>query len=271
MPELPEVETVKNGLNKIVKNLKVVDVKIYKKQLRNKIPVSFKKNILAGSKIIEVRRKAKYLVFDLTHGCLINHLGMTGNWKLKGSDYAREKHDHVDLVLSNKKRLIYNDPRRFGVMLFSKNEEDYFASKKHGAEPLSKNYNFKYLKEKLKNKKAPIKSVLMDQAVVLGIGNIYVAETLHKCGVSPLRPSNKVNDVELKLIVKHSKLVLRQAIKAGGSTIKDFKKAGGESGYFQTKLLVYGREGQLCRKCHTPIENEKLSGRSSFWCPECQA
>ena len=186
------------------------------------------------------------------------------------SSYEREKHDHVELVLSNKKRLIYNDPRRFGVMLFSKQEDDYFDGKNHGAEPLSKNYNFKYLKEKLKNKKGPMKSVLMDQAVVLGIGNIYVAETLHKCGVSPLRPSNKVNDDELKLIVKQSKLVLRQAIKAGGSTIKDFKKAGGESGYFQTKLLVYGREGQLCRKCHTPIENVKLSGRSSFWCPGCQ-
>ncbi len=269
MPELPEVETVKNGLNKIIKNKKIMDVKVHKKQLRNKIPTTFKKNLL-NSKIIEVRRRAKYLVFDLSQGKLINHLGMTGNWKLKDSSYKKEKHDHVELVLSNKKRLIYNDPRRFGVMLYSKNEETYFAGKKHGAEPLSREYSFKYLKNKLINKIAPIKAVLMDQAVVLGIGNIYVAETLYKCGVSPLRPANQVTDEELKLIVKHSKQVLKQAIKSGGSTIKDFKKAGGESGYFQTKLQVYGREGELCRKCHIPVENIKLSGRSSFWCPSCQ-
>lgn len=269
MPELPEVETVKNGLNKIIKNKNIIDVKVYKKQLRNKISTNFKKKII-NNKVIEVRRRAKYLVFDLSVGKLINHLGMTGNWKLKDISYQKEKHDHVEFVLQNEKRLIYNDPRRFGVMLYSENEDSYFNGKKHGAEPLSRSYNFKYLQNKLANKKAPIKSALMDQAVVLGIGNIYVAETLYKCGVSPLRPANKVSEQELKLIVKHSKLVLKQAIKSGGSTIKDFKKAGGESGYFQTKLLVYGREGQLCHSCHTPIENEKLSGRSSFWCPNCQ-
>ena len=201
---------------------------------------------------------------------MLNHLGMTGNWKIKPQSYKLEKHDHVEFVLSNKKRLIYNDPRRFGWIELVEYVEDYFISKKHGPEPLSKQFSKKYLFGVLSTKKAPIKSVIMDQSVVLGVGNIYACESLYKAGVSPLRVASKLTEDEVQLIVKEIKRVLKAAIKAGGSTIKDFKQAGGESGYFQTKLYVCGRKDQLCKSCHFKILNVKIAGRSSFYCPECQ-
>ncbi len=270
MPELPEVETVKRGLNEIIKRKKIKDVKIHKRQLRYLIPKSFKNNMINAGALLEVERRAKYLVFVFKHGYMINHLGMTGNWKLKKNDYKLEKHDHVELIMSDQQRLIYNDPRRFGSMIYEEDIDSFFKSKNHGPEPLGHSYNASYLLKKIANKSAPIKSVLMDQAVVLGVGNIYVSEALFRAKVSPLRPANALKPEEAKLVVKYCKTVLKEAIKAGGSTIKDFKKAGGESGYFQTRLKVYGREGQLCISCDLPIANVKLAGRSSFWCPHCQ-
>ncbi len=270
VPELPEVETVKRGLNKIVANLNVNRVQIHQPQLRYKFLPSFSKKITKAGKIKKVSRRAKYLIFEFEYLNLLNHLGMTGNWKLKPQSYQLEKHDHIEFTLSNKKRLIYNDPRRFGWLEVIESQDGYFENKKHGPEPLSKAFQHENFYKLLKTKNAPIKSVIMDQKNVLGVGNIYACESLFRSGIRPTRKANKVTKKENELLVKEIKSVLKEAIKAGGSTIKDFKKAGGESGYFQTKLNVYGRKDQACQVCSTQIKNIKITGRSSFYCPNCQ-
>jgi len=270
MPELPEVETVKNGLNTFVKKLNVKKIKIYQRQLRYKIPTQFTKNILAAGKIINVSRRAKYLIFEFENTNMLNHLGMTGNWKIKPGTYKIEKHDHIEFLLSNNKRLIYNDPRRFGWIEIIRDQDEYFFNKKHGPEPLSKEFNTKYFLNALNSKTASIKPVIMDQKVVLGVGNIYACESLFLSGIHPLKAAQSLKKDEAQALVKNIKKVLRAAIKAGGSTIKDFKQAGGESGYFQNKLYVYGQKSNPCKVCNTIIENIKITGRSSFFCSNCQ-
>ena len=271
MPELPEVEAVKNGLNLRIKNTAIKKVKVHNKNLRWPVAPGFSRAVTKAGGIVEVSRRAKYLVFDLGEGCIVNHLGMTGIWKMKPTAYSLEKHDHVELICEDGLRLIYNDPRRFGMMNFYKDPEDFFKHKEFGPEPLSRSFNGNSLFSVLQSKSAPVKNVIMNQKIVLGIGNIYACEALFLSGIHPSRPSSKVSKAEASLLVKNSKKVLRQAIKAGGSSIKDFRTAGGESGYFQKKFFVYGREGQKCYVCKKEvIKNLKLAGRSSFYCSKCQ-
>lgn len=271
MPELPEVETVKNGLKEVLgfsrRKLFVERVKRKRKDLRAPMPAKLE-SLLPGSELQDIRRRAKYLIFEFPHGYLINHLGMTGVWRSLKGPY--EKHDHFVLGFSSGETLVFNDPRRFGLIDWVEDLEKYKRFQGLGPEPLSDGFDAAFLYPLLKKRKAPVKSVLMDQKIVVGVGNIYASELLYRAGLRPQRRSDKITAAECERIVGKCKEVLREAIAAGGSTISDFQNAGGESGYFQHQFRVYGHAGKPCLQCRKPILMKMLGGRSSFYCSSCQ-
>lgn len=288
MPELPEVETVKRGLAPYMTGQTICHVDQRRANLRYPFPDAFVSQ-LEGRKIVALSRRAKYLLIELDGELIwMVHLGMSGKFTCSdkpdqsasgrighnsaGVDVG--KHDHVIVTLSNGARIIYNDPRRFGFMdLFPKWE---LATHRHiatiGPEPLSEDFNVSYLKECLKTKGAPIKTALLDQKLVAGLGNIYVCEALWRAGISPIRVANKVSAKKLAELVPIIKDVLNEAIASGGSSLKDFVNADGELGYFQHSWAVYGREGDKCQKsdCSGIIKRITQGGRSSFYCAEHQ-
>ncbi len=273
MPELPEVETVRKGLNKLLKlnknsSFKVVKLEFLRLNLRNKMPKA-KLRRLEGQILQPIVRRAKYLLFPTNKGILLNHLGMTGYWRLFDGE---QKHDHFKIHLSGGQVLVYNDPRRFGVIDFvDVNKESQSMWLKHlGPEPLLKSFNANYLFESIKLRKAPIKNLIMDQKIVVGVGNIYASEALFLSKVNPMHPGGKLSKKRCAKLVESIKNILEQALKAGGSTIKDFKQAGGESGYFARQLKVYGRSGLTCTSCKAIIKSKVLGGRNTFWCEACQ-
>jgi formamidopyrimidine-DNA glycosylase len=269
MPELPEVETVKNGLSELLSvGARVEKITPPREKLRFPFPKAAARK-LKGASIQSVRRRAKYLIFEFEQGLLLNHLGMTGSWRISEGP---QKHDHVCISLQDGRKLIYNDPRRFGYFDFIPSEGEASCRWFHhlGWEPLSREFRAVELHRSLKKKSAPIKTAIMDQKLVVGVGNIYASEALFLAGIPPHRPSNQLTPDEVKDLVSAIKKVLKKAIRAGGTTIRDFKQAGGSSGYFQQKLNVYGRQGEPCRACATPISLVTMAGRSTYWCKTCQ-
>ena len=286
MPELPEVEIVKQSLEKTVKFKKIKKVLIKNRNLRFKIQNNFK-NLLKNKKIVKVSRRSKYLIVHIEKELfLLIHFGMSGTLHLLNNNNDKKytnlsfyhsktipkKHNHVAIKFS-KFRIIYNDPRRFGFMkiLFSIKElNDFFIN--YGPEPLSSNFNFDYLKKKLKNKKKNIKSLLLDQIFVSGIGNIYANEILFYSKINPYKNGKNLNNNEIQNLIKFSKFILKKAIKKGGSTIKNFKNAKGYSGSFQREFKVYDRENEKCLKknCKGIIKRFTISNRSTFLCRYCQ-
>ena len=269
MPELPEVETVKEGLVALgVPGQVIEEVVYYRDNLRNALPVALHECI-PGAKIDSIKRRAKYLLFETSVGTIISHLGMTGTWR-KEKHESLKKHDHIAIRFSDF-YLIYNDPRRFGFFDFLPLGEEKNIYLDHlGPEPLSETFNPDYLFAITKKREAPIKNVIMDQKVVVGVGNIYACEALFRSKIKPQKMSRRVSKAKLQELVSNIKDVLGEAIAAGGSTINDFKQAGGDSGYFQHQFDVYGREGEACNSCNDLIKNIKLGGRSSFYCSSCQ-
>ena len=283
MPELPEVEVVTRSLKKSIKNLKIIKITVNNRNLRFKLPRNFE-NILKNKIVKNIKRKSKYIVLDLgNHFYVILHLGMSGtlhipskksitNLSFYNSPTIPKKHNHV-IIYFDKIKLIYNDPRRFGYfkILNNKHELDNYFTR-IGPEALDKGFNFIYLKNKIKNKKKNIKNFLLDQKIVSGLGNIYVNEILHKSGILPMKSVSKLNSTDLTRIIKHSRITLKNAIKFGGSSIKDFKGVSGGGGSFQTKFNVYDRENQKCnrRKCNGIIQKRYISNRSTFICNFCQ-
>lgn len=274
MPELPEVETVKRGLNEVLhigkrKSPKITKVTRRRENIREVIPKSLEKD-LVGRKILSITRRAKYLIFEFENGFLLNHLGMTGCWRVCEKGDVKN-HDHFLMHLEKNKVLAYNDPRRFGLVTWCKaNVESHKKIKDLGPEPLDNVFNADYLFAKTRKVKTNIKTFLMNQKTVVGVGNIYASEALFSAGVRPQRLAHKVTRAECEKVVAETKVVLENAIKAGGSTISDFKQAGGESGYFQHQFHVYGKKGEACCKCKKQIKQLVLGGRSSFYCPQCQ-
>ena len=283
MPELPEVEVVTRSLKKTIKNLKIIKIEVNNRNLRFKIPKNFK-NILKNKIIKNIKRKSKYIVFDLdNHFYVILHLGMSGtlhipskksitNLSFYNNPTLPKKHNHV-IIYFDKIKLIYNDPRRFGYFKILNNKYDldnYFT--RIGPEALDKGFNLEYLKNKIKNKKKNIKNFLLDQKIVSGLGNIYVNEILHKSQILPMRSVSKLSSNDLTKIIKYSRITLINAIKFGGSSIKDFKGVSGGGGSFQTKFNVYDRENQKCTKskCKGIIQKRYISNRSTFICNICQ-
>ena len=266
MPELPEVETVRTGLSRSWIGKRIEGVELRREGLRFPFPEGLEKR-LTGSKIIDVRRRAKYLLIDLDNeDILLSHLGMSGKWTLDASE-CEGKHDHVVIYLDDGSISVYNDPRRFGVL-------DIFTGTSHklldhlGPEPLE-NWTANDLYEKLQRRKSPVKICILDQKVVVGVGNIYACEALNRSHISPTRKSNKVTKKECQVLVNEIKVILSEAIQAGGSTLRDFAGVDGTLGYFPHQFRVYDKEGSEC-ECGGTVERLVQGGRSTFWCSSCQ-
>jgi len=274
MPELPEVETIKNGLESKLNNKIISDAVINRPNLRTFFPDNFTDN-LKDKKITAFKRRSKYLLIELDNDfLLISHLGMSGKFTIfaNDEDYNQDKHDHVIINFSDGTSLVYNDIRRFGLMDFiCKNElEKHKLFINLAPEPLTEEFNSDYLYNILKNKNTNIKNAIMNSNIVVGVGNIYACESLFKCGISPTSSCRSIKPNEINKLVGIIKETLQDAIKAGGSTLKDYRKEDGTMGYFQHNFKVYGREGEDCTDCGNKIERIKQQGRSTFFCPDCQ-
>ena len=284
MPELPEVEVVTRSLKKTIINRKIIKITVNNRNLRFKLPKNFE-SILKNKIIKNIKRKSKYIIFDFgNHFYTILHLGMSGtlhipskkkitNLSFYSNPFLPKKHNHVIIHFKNIK-LIYNDPRRFGYFKILNNKHDfenYFT--RIGPEALDKDFNLIYLKNKITNRKKNIKNLLLDQKIVSGIGNIYVNEILYKSQILPTKSVKKLTSLDLIKIIKFSRLILNNAIKFGGSSIKDFKGISGVTGSFQTKFNVYNRENQKCNrsKCKGIIKKRYISNRSTYICNYCQS
>lgn len=268
MPELPEVETIKNGLLSLV-GKKVNQVIIRFPRLR--YPLDQKELDKAlGQEIIKITRRAKYLIFHLQKGHIIFHLGMSGRLTLYTDAPLLKKHDHVD-ILCGSCTLRYNDPRRFGCIVFKDNLEESEMIKALGPEPFSAEFNSDYLSSRLKTRNTPIKQLIMDNNIVVGVGNIYASESLFLSKISPLRIGKNVSPKEYEILVSNIRKVLKEAIEAGGSSLRDYKNANGELGYFQQSHNVYGRAKDSCKNCGAIILEIRLGQRNSFYCPSCQS
>ncbi len=272
MPELPEVETTRRGLLTTVKGQGIAAVTVRRYDLRFPIPRSLAK-ALVGAVITDVRRRAKYLLIDLDSGqSVLAHLGMSGSFTVrKPKGYVPKTHDHVIIELKNKNLVVFHDPRRFGMIdLIEKGgEATHPLLKNLGPEPLAKDFSSAYLSAQLLKRKGPIKPVLMDQKLVVGVGNIYASEALHLCGLHPNLPADQAAP-KAKEIIAAIRATLEAAIASGGSTLRDYVGAENEGGYFQHEFRVYGRDGKPCFKCATMIETGTHAGRSTYWCPQCQ-
>jgi len=299
LPELPEVETVRMGLLPVMEGYRIVRAETRRGDLRVPFPNDFAGR-LTGRKVTALRRRAKYLLADLDSGeTLVIHLGMSGRMtvyasgaKKKLGNYVHDmgeanigsdKHDHVIFDTDAPARIVFNDHRRFGLMLLVETDalDEHKLFKGLGVEPLGAAFDTDYLAAALKGKKTPIKSALLDQRVIAGLGNIYVCEALFRAGISPKRLAAKVRPDQIALLMPAIKGVLREAIKAGGSSLRDHKQVTGELGYFQKRFAVYGREGEPClassseaigpkKVCKGRIRRIVQAGRSTFYCPACQ-
>jgi len=285
MPELPEVEIIKQSLNKKIKQKKVKKVIIRNRNLRYKIPKNFSKN-LKKQKITEVKRFSKYLILCLSNQsyCLL-HLGMSGtihlienekkyltNTSFYNSPNLPKRHNHVEIIFDESK-IVYNDPRRFGFFQIIKNGFLLKQRFSHlGPEPFDHNFNKKYIQYFLKNKEKNIKNFLLDQSFVSGIGNIYASEILFSCKINPFQKANTIKEKDCQKIFIYSKKILFNAISKGGSSIRDFKNVSGKKGNFQKAFKVYQREGLNCKrlKCRGIIQKKTISNRATFFCNSCQ-
>jgi len=270
MPELPEVEIVCEGLRKTILGAKITFVQNNRPNLRAPFPRNLK--LIEGSKINSIERRAKYILINLSNGkTLIVHLGMSGKFNVFDK-YVPEKHDHFLMKFSNKKIAVLNDARRFGLVDLADTAKlgEHALFNHLGPEPLEKGFNKKYLIEKLSGKKVAIKLAIMDQEVVVGVGNIYACESLYMAKIDPKRSCADISEVEVDLLVKSIKKILQAALKAGGSSIRDYVHTDGSLGYFQTKYNVYGKDGEKCKNCGTVIKKITQGGRSTFYCEKEQ-
>lgn len=269
MPELPEVEVVKRGLQEILKDQPVIEkFEFNRKDLRDPLPIKELKK-LVGERILKVERRAKYLLFWTSKGVMLSHLGMTGTWRLAPPGDERA-HDHIYIYLSKNRRLAYRDPRRFGIFDFTQDPHLHGRLAILGPEPLQSEFTGEMLWLALRKKETALKVAIMDQKIVVGVGNIYASEALHSAGIRPHIAANKLSRIRAEKLVAEIKKILTLSIEKGGSSISDFAQTSGESGYFQTVFQVYGRDGQECFKCGGVLKSEFLGGRNTFWCSRCQ-
>lgn len=271
MPELPEVEITLRGIRPHLHHQCVANVIIRTADLRWPIPPALPK-LLPGETIRGVQRRAKYLLIAFDHGMLILHLGMSGSLRILPQGTPPQKHDHFDLLLDDGQLLRLRDPRRFGAVLWHEGdigEHPLLASL--GPEPLGTAFDADYLYRATRSRNTAIKLALMDNHLVVGVGNIYANESLFRAGIRPQRVARKLTRPLCASLVQNVRAVLRAAIRQGGSTLRDFVHSDGSSGYFQQHYFVYGRTGEPCRRCGTPIKRIVLGQRASFYCPHCQS
>ncbi|WP_299281408.1 bifunctional DNA-formamidopyrimidine glycosylase/DNA-(apurinic or apyrimidinic site) lyase [uncultured Tateyamaria sp.] len=282
MPELPEVETVRRGLSPAMTGAVIKQADVNRPDLRWPFPPDMADR-LTGQQVLGLRRRSKYILADLSGGeTLLVHLGMSGRMLVSGDPLgvfahehpAAERHDHVVLHMDNGARITFNDPRRFGAMdlMDTATADQHKLLAVLGPEPLGNDFNETHLIDAFRNKNSPVKSALLDQRIVAGLGNIYVCEALFRGGISPTRKAAKIGKGRVAALVPIIRDVLAEAIEAGGSSLRDFRQADGELGYFQHSFDVYGREGEPCQTadCANTITRIVQSGRSSFYCRSCQ-
>ncbi len=271
MPELPEVETTKLGITPYLQNQTISNVIIRQSQLR--LPVTPNLNTLCVNKtILTISRRAKYLLLHLTEGYLLIHLGMSGHLRFVRAETTPAKHDHIDLCLSNGTALRYHDPRRFGLWLYSaENPLHHPLLSDLGPEPLSSECHGEYLYFRARHRTQCIKSLIMNNKIIVGVGNIYATESLFLAKIHPKTPAGALSKQQCHDLINHIKQVLQQAIAAGGTTLRDFLTVDGKPGYFSNDLKIYGRQTYPCYVCQTPIESTVIAGRNSAFCPCCQS
>lgn len=282
MPELPEVETVRRGLAPAMEGVLIERADVNRPDLRWPFPERMAER-LTGQRVERLRRRSKYILADLSGGeTLLIHLGMSGRMTVSGDPLGQfmhhhpmpQKHDHVVFHMANGARITFNDPRRFGAMdlMPTATAEQHKLLAVLGPEPLGNDFNETYLIDAFRSRATPVKAALLDQRIVAGLGNIYVCEALYRARVSPRRKAGQISAGRVRALVPVIRTVLAEAIEAGGSSLRDFRQADGELGYFQHSFDVYGREGQPCRTegCGAEIRRITQSGRSTFYCAQCQ-
>ncbi|MBV6811938.1 bifunctional DNA-formamidopyrimidine glycosylase/DNA-(apurinic or apyrimidinic site) lyase [Xanthomonas campestris pv. pennamericanum] len=270
MPELPEVETTLRGLSPHLVGQRIHGVILRRPDLRWPIPEQIER-LLPGATITNVRRRAKYLLIDTdAGGSALLHLGMSGSLRVLPGDTLPRAHDHVDISLQNGRVLRFNDPRRFGCLLWQSGTQTHELLAALGPEPLSDAFTGDYLHVLAQGRRAAVKTFLMDQAVVVGVGNIYAAESLHRAGISPLREAGKVSLARYRRLADAVKDILAYAIQRGGTTLRDFISPDGAPGYFEQELSVYGREGEACKQCGRVLKHATIGQRATVWCGSCQ-
>ncbi|HSD54784.1 MAG TPA: bifunctional DNA-formamidopyrimidine glycosylase/DNA-(apurinic or apyrimidinic site) lyase [Burkholderiales bacterium] len=270
MPELPEVETTRRGIRGALRGRTIAALVLREPRLRwrvdRRLPAT-----LAGQRIRDVRRRAKYLIVDADDGSLILHLGMSGSLRVLDPSTPLRAHDHYDLLLDSGRCLRFNDPRRFGSLHWAQGDPTHHPLLAAlGPEPLSCAFSVDYLAQRARGRRVAIKQFLMDQRIVVGVGNIYASEALFRAGVHPRRAAGRVSRARLGALVDGVRAVLRDAIRAGGTTLRDYVAADGSPGYFRQRLYVYERTGQPCRRCRTPVRQLLQGQRSTYYCPRCQ-
>jgi formamidopyrimidine-DNA glycosylase len=270
MPELPEVETTRRGLAPLLAGRRIVAVRVRERRLRWPLPRGFEA-ALVGRHIRAVGRRGKYLLIGTDAGTLLVHLGMSGNLRVVAADTPPLAHDHVDIVLDSGRCVRFNDPRRFGSMQLVRGEPLLHPLLRGLApEPLSRGFDAGYLWDRTRGRRVAIKQLLMNSTIVVGVGNIYASEALFRARLSPRRAAGRLTRAEAARLVTAVKRVLAAAIRAGGTTLRDYVDTDGSPGYFRQKLYVYERDGAPCRVCGTPIRRAVQGQRATYWCPSCQ-
>ncbi len=271
MPEIAEVETVRNTLKKRILNKKITNIDIFYEPIIESNIEDFKKDLINKS-FIDIKRRGKWLIFETEDRYLLSHLRMEGKFFIKDKTEEKAKHEHIIFTFEDNSTLRYHDTRKFGRMNLIKKEELATTPSiaKQGIEPGEKELTSTYLLAKFKGKKLPIKTVLLDQSIISGLGNIYVNEVMFYAKINPLREAQTITKEECELIVKGSNEIIKEAIKMGGTTIKSYTSSLGVTGRFQQKLKVHKKEGEPCPICNTPIKNIKIGGRSTYYCEKCQ-
>jgi formamidopyrimidine-DNA glycosylase len=270
MPELPEVETTRRGIAPSLEGRRIDRVVVRERRLRWPVPRGLERK-LAGQRVTGVRRRAKYLLIDTEAGTLIAHLGMSGSLRVLERDAPLVAHDHVDLALDSGRILRFNDPRRFGCLLWAGNEpERHPLLADLGPEPLEPGFDGGYLWREARGRRVAIKLFIMNAAVVVGVGNIYASEVLFRAGIRPTIAARRVSRVRMEALAGSIRDVLGEAIRVGGTTLRDYVNPDGLPGYFRQRLFVYERAGEPCRRCGTPIRHLVQGQRSTYYCPACQ-
>jgi formamidopyrimidine-DNA glycosylase len=269
MPELPEVETTRRGLEPLLLGQTITRLDIREPRLR--WPIDERPLARLGRQRIKaLRRRGKYLLIETDAGSLMLHLGMSGSLRFLDSPLPPAVHDHVDLVLGSGALLRYNDPRRFGSLHFTTSPENHWLLRNLGCEPLSDEFTGEYLRGHAKSRRVAIKTLLMNSRIVTGVGNIYANEALFRAGIHPHRLAARISSARLRALAASIKTVLTEAIEVGGTTLRDFVGGDGKPGYFQLALKVYGRGGEPCSGCGLPIRQTVLLQRATYYCPDCQ-
>lgn len=271
MPELPEVETTRRGIEPHIVGKSVREVIVRHRGLRQEVPESL--DTIVGDRFTAVRRRAKYLILDLRNsGCLLIHLGMSGSLRIADPAADFKKHDHVALTLDSGKQLRFHDPRRFGIFLHLPTGDplDHPLLRSLGPEPLGPDFTAARLAAACASRSCAIKLAIMDPKVVVGVGNIYASEALFRAGIRPTREARAISKPRLAKLATAIREVLAESITQGGTTLRDFLNSDGEPGYFRQRLFVYERKNEPCRTCGTPIRHAVIGQRSTYWCPKCQ-